>query len=335
MKKYIVLILGLFFSFLNINTLLAAPDICGVGDTSGLIGYWKLNEASGTTAADSFNGYTGTLTYTSPASTAPTFTAGKASNGISLANGQYVTVPHNSALNITGDLTIAMWVNPNSVTCSGADPAYALVSKRSTNIKLPYEFMIGCGGSLRYGAWGTNIQYPGAGTATGLVTTGSWQHVAMTRSYSGIAATVTFYINGVPVGSSSQDSGPTLTNSDPVWISRSGYYTGYTSQGSYSGLMDEIVILNRALSDSEILNLYNLTDAGSSYCEYDTTPEAFTFIDWTGVARNTVITSNTITVVGIDGTAPISIGSGQYAINGGSYTSATGTVSNGNTVTVR
>jgi len=236
--------------------------------TYGLISYWKLNETSGTTAVDSFSGYTGTLTYTSPASTEPTFTTGKASNAISLSNGQYVTVPHNPALNITGDLTITMWVKPNSVTCSGADPAYVLISKRSSNIQEPYEFMIGCGGSLRYDARGTNITFLGAGTATGLVTTGSWQHVAMTRSYSGITATVTFYINGVAVGSSSQAGGPTLTNSDPVWISRSGYFTGYTNEGSYSGLMDEIAIFNRALSSSEILNIYNLTNAGSSFCQY-------------------------------------------------------------------
>jgi hypothetical protein len=235
--------------------------------TYGLISYWKLNETSGTTAADSFSSYTGTLTYASPASTVPIFTTGKASNGISLSNGQYVTVPHNNALDITGDLTIAMWVKPDSVTCSGADPAYVLVSKRSSNTRVPYEFMIGCGGSLRYGAWGTNIQWPGAGTASGLVTTGTWQHVAMTRSYSGITATVNFYINGVSVGISSQDSGPTLTNPDPVWISRGGYHTQYTDQGSYSGLMDEIAIFNRALSSSAILDIYNLTNNGSSFCQ--------------------------------------------------------------------
>jgi hypothetical protein len=80
------------------------------------------------------------------------------------------------------------------------------------------------------------------------------------------------------------------------------------------------------------------TGSTKDFWEYestDTTPESFTFTDQTGVALSTVITSNTITVSGINTTAPISITVGQYSINGGAYTSASGTVSNGNTVTVQ
>ena len=67
----------------------------------------------------------------------------------------------------------------------------------------------------------------------------------------------------------------------------------------------------------------------------DTTPDQFTFTDQTGVALSTVTTSNTITVSGINAATPIVISGGTYSINGGSYTSASGTVSNGNTVTVQ
>jgi V8-like Glu-specific endopeptidase len=66
-----------------------------------------------------------------------------------------------------------------------------------------------------------------------------------------------------------------------------------------------------------------------------TIPDEFTFTDQTGVALSTVITSNTITVSGITAAAPISINGGTYSINGGAYTSASGMVSNGNTVTVQ
>jgi hypothetical protein len=67
----------------------------------------------------------------------------------------------------------------------------------------------------------------------------------------------------------------------------------------------------------------------------DSTPDPFTFADQTGVALNTVVTSNSITVSGINTAAPISITGGTYSINGGPYTSSPGTVSNPNTVTVR
>jgi len=67
----------------------------------------------------------------------------------------------------------------------------------------------------------------------------------------------------------------------------------------------------------------------------DTTPDQFTFTDQTGVAMNTVITSNTITVSGINAATLISVTGGTYAINGGSFTSADGIVNNGDTVTVQ
>jgi len=47
------------------------------------------------------------------------------------------------------------------------------------------------------------------------------------------------------------------------------------------------------------------------------------------------VTSNTITVSGINAAAPISIAGGTYSVNGGAYTSAAGTVTNGATVSVR
>ena len=73
----------------------------------------------------------------------------------------------------------------------------------------------------------------------------------------------------------------------------------------------------------------------TAWVQPDTTPDPFSFISQTGVALNTVITSNAITVSGINVPAPISVTGGEYSVNGGAFTSAAGTVSNGNTVAVR
>jgi len=67
----------------------------------------------------------------------------------------------------------------------------------------------------------------------------------------------------------------------------------------------------------------------------DTTPNAFTFTDQTDVARSTTITSNPITVSGINSATPISITGGSYSVNGSGYVTGSGTVSDGDTVTVR
>jgi hypothetical protein len=67
----------------------------------------------------------------------------------------------------------------------------------------------------------------------------------------------------------------------------------------------------------------------------DTTPDAFSFTDQSGVALSSTITSAAITVSGIDAAADITITGGTYSINGGAYTSSAGTVTVGQQVTVR
>lgn len=73
----------------------------------------------------------------------------------------------------------------------------------------------------------------------------------------------------------------------------------------------------------------------SSSNNTDTTPDAFSFIDQTDAALSTLTESATITVSGIGAASAISVSNGEYSINGGTYTSVAGTVTNGQTVKVR
>lgn len=69
----------------------------------------------------------------------------------------------------------------------------------------------------------------------------------------------------------------------------------------------------------------------------DTTPDAFSFTDVTGQALNTLITSNTITINGINAGTAVSVsgaGSPQISINGGAW-GTSGTITNGQTLAVR
>lgn len=68
----------------------------------------------------------------------------------------------------------------------------------------------------------------------------------------------------------------------------------------------------------------------------DTTPDAFGFTNQTGVEPNAQITSNFVTITGIEAPAPISVTAGLYSIGcAGVFTSNTSTISNGQTVCVR
>ena len=81
------------------------------------------------------------------------------------------------------------------------------------------------------------------------------------------------------------------------------------------------------------------TDAGVlTVTVVDATPNSFFFNDQPNAPISTVVTSNTITVAGI--TVPVaitisSLSTGEYSIDGGAFTAAAGTVSNGQTVAVR
>ncbi len=67
----------------------------------------------------------------------------------------------------------------------------------------------------------------------------------------------------------------------------------------------------------------------------DSTPDAFSFTDQTGVSLNTLITSGSIIVAGIDDVASISVTNGSYSIDGGPFVAVASTVANGQSVRVR
>jgi len=76
---------------------------------------------------------------------------------------------------------------------------------------------------------------------------------------------------------------------------------------------------------------------GSDAClsGVDTVPDAFSFDPVANATVTTLVSSNAITVQGINSPAAISITGGEYAINGGAFTSDPGTVNNGDSVVVR
>src|SRR5437016_3227896 len=67
----------------------------------------------------------------------------------------------------------------------------------------------------------------------------------------------------------------------------------------------------------------------------DTAPDPFRLYTLKARPLDTEFTSNTIFVTGIDAPTPISVSGGRYSVNGGAYTAASGSVVNGDTVTVR
>ena len=67
----------------------------------------------------------------------------------------------------------------------------------------------------------------------------------------------------------------------------------------------------------------------------DTTPDAFSFAAVTDAAVGSEVTSEAITISGINAAAAISIANGEYSIDGGEFTTDEGVVVEGQSITVR
>nr|MCU0734594.1 hypothetical protein [Methylotetracoccus sp.] len=89
------------------------------------------------------------------------------------------------------------------------------------------------------------------------------------------------------------------------------------------------------LSLIQVVLLCALIAPGVQAAKRDTTPDPFSFVPKTGVEPGAVVTSDSITVTGINAAATITVTGGLYSVNNGSFTSARGSVSNGASVRVR
>nr|WP_324257862.1 hypothetical protein [Cellvibrio fontiphilus] len=90
------------------------------------------------------------------------------------------------------------------------------------------------------------------------------------------------------------------------------------------------------MASSSISSLANSSNSSiSSVATIDTTPDPFSFTPVTGAAFNANVMSTAINISGINTAVPIDIANGEYSIDGGAFTSAAGTVTNGQTVALR
>ena len=206
---------------------------------SGLVAHWKFDEGSGTTVSDSSgNGNTGTLV------NGPLWTAGRVGNALFFDGiDDNVTVPDSNSLDLSSSFTLSAWVNPAST----------FTDFRSILVK-----------NYKYYLYASVAGYCGDGSPLGGFSEGTdqtvcqpsplpintWTHLAVT--YNG--STLTLYRNGVAVATSTVSGtlSPT-TGTLQIGASQFGEY--------FKGLIDEVRIYNRALSDTEIQTIYQQDSA--------------------------------------------------------------------------
>lgn len=90
--------------------------------------------------------------------------------------------------------------------------------------------------------------------STSTVSLNTWYHVAVTYA----SGTLTYYLNGIEDGSDSSGSGAINPTSNSVtlgWVNNGQP----TTVSDLRGIIDEVMVFNRTLSDEEILAIYNNT----------------------------------------------------------------------------
>lgn len=222
--------------------------------SNGLVGYWKMDEASagtGSTAYDaSGNGNNGTGTGTS-------IIAGKFGNGKSFSASDYVNVPYNSILDQINTVTLVAWVKFTTT-------ANTVVVEKSSN-NTHYQFQIfssvqgsGLGGELVFMLQPDPTNWVIAKQQSN---DGQWHQVVGT--YDRSIKTASIYIDGVLKNTNNNiATGPTSNASPLLMGSRTG-------GGGFGGSLDEVRIYNRLLSPKEVTDLYNFAPGPMGYWNFN------------------------------------------------------------------
>ncbi|MCJ7491913.1 MAG: LamG domain-containing protein [Dehalococcoidia bacterium] len=216
-----------------------------------LVAHWKLDEGSGTAAADSSgNGNAGALY-------GPTWVAGRDGSALHFdGTDDYVEVPDDDTLDLTTGAAVAAGVRVDGTT----GYVQELVSKWFAcpgEWKSAWAFEMESNGVTA--GWGTTI---GTGfdmlLSNSTVPLGTWFHYAAT--FDGSVKKV--YIDGQETASRAVP-GTLGTNSNPLQLGRNAYDTCYPEQRYwFKGTVDDVRIYNRALTAQEIRDQVGISPVG-------------------------------------------------------------------------
>ncbi|MBU2578389.1 DUF2341 domain-containing protein, partial [Patescibacteria group bacterium] len=212
------------------------------GLSQGLVGYWKMDEASWNGTANevvdsSGNGNHGQGVGTTP----PTTAAGRFGNGGSFDGSEdYVSVSHSDTLDAS-NFTVSLWVKR---TGAGTGSSQFFLLKNAM------YGLLWNGSVLRYY---DNTYH----TSTIPLTQDQWYQITMVHS----SQTVSLYSNGELNHSESAGS-PSLSYNGVLEFGR-------MNPNYFQGTVDEVRIYNRALSPREVRDLYNWAPGPVLYWKFD------------------------------------------------------------------
>jgi len=222
----------------------------------GMVGYWRFDEGSGSTANDSSsNGNDGTVTGAS-------WTDGQIDGALNFdGDDDYVEVADDGSLSGMSQLTVGCWFKSEywyegsnlSVIVSKAyqgDGLYTTDCYQISNFIYAGKYTFACG---IYGGGSECSFHAVIDDVVPDFDPDAWHHVALT--YDSSAGQVKIYLDGQPIHTESCSIG-TLHNNTTAKL-RIGNFDGTSpNYRPFDGNIDDVVIYARKLSTEEIQNLY-------------------------------------------------------------------------------
>ncbi len=219
------------------------------GLSSGLVGHWTFDgknmisnvaDSSGSGNNGMMSGFT---------STSSAVTAGKVGQGLGFDGvNDYVSIADHSSLEGMSSLTISAWVKAVN-TGTGADQD--ILNKGDIGL-VPYALRVsGSTGKMNFYVANSSAYANPVPISNSIIPFGIWTHFVGT--YDG--STAKLYLNGQLQTTTGSLTGNVNTNSSILAIGRQG-----PSSARYvSGSLDDVRVYNRALSASEVQQLYNMS----------------------------------------------------------------------------
>jgi concanavalin A-like lectin/glucanase superfamily protein/uncharacterized protein DUF2341 len=240
----------------------------------GLVGYWKMDETSWDGSADEVIDSSGNANHgiAVGATAPPTTDTGKFGNGGSFDGSEdYVTIDQNFK-NTLNSFTASQWIKANET--DGSRPIY-----HSLNGEEHYPRAYILDGKIRFQFRDTDMTTYTITTDDVVISPDIWHHV--TTLYNANTNKAFIYVNGTLIKNTKFPA--TTLNGSSSYDLKIGQSNDLG--GAFDGTLDEVRIYNRALTPTEVQDLYNWApgpvghwkmDEKTGSSAYDTSGGGFT-----------------------------------------------------------